>query len=49
MKKNLKKKHLKKINLNLSSKKIIEQPLKILKKINLKKFGKTTVKSLTKT
>ena len=45
--KNLLKKELKSINLNFNSKKIIKQPLKILKKINLKKFGKVTTKSLS--
>ena len=43
--KNQLKKELKSINFN--GKKIIKQPLKILKKINLKKFGKVTTESLT--
>ena len=41
------KKELKKINKNLSSQKIIKEPLKLLKRISLKKFGKVTAKSLT--
>ena len=46
--KNLLKKKLKKIDLNLSSQKIIKQPLKLLKKINLKEFRKDAKNSLTK-
>jgi hypothetical protein len=47
--KNQLKKKLKKIDLNLSSQKIIKQPLKLLKKINFKKFREVTKNSLTKT
>ena len=45
--KNQLKKKIKKINKNLSNQKIIKKPLKLLKKINLKKFGKITTESLT--
>ena len=42
-------KKIKKIKINLRGPKIIKQPLKLLKKINLKKFGKITTTSLAKT
>ncbi len=47
MKKKLRK-ELKKIKLNFNSEKIIKEPLKILKKIDLKKFQKKTKNSLSK-
>jgi len=43
--KNQLKKELKKISINLRGQKIIKQPLKIFKKINLKKIGKATTES----
>ena len=48
MKNHLKKK-LKKINKNSVGQKIIKEPLKLFKKIDLKNFGKVTTISLTKT
>ena len=47
--KNQLKKKLKKININIGDQKIIKLSLKLLKKINLKKFGEATTESITKT
>jgi len=45
--KNQLKKKLKKINLNLNDQKITKVPLKLIQKMNLKKFGKITAYSFT--
>jgi len=47
MKNNLQKKIIR--NLNLSKKNIIEQPLKVLKKINIEKLTKITALAVTDT
>jgi len=47
--KNQIKKKLEKINKNLNGQKIIKEPIKLLKKIDLKSFGKAATISLTKT
>ena len=45
--KNRLKKKVKNIKLNFNTKEIIKEPLKILKKINFKKFQESTTNSLT--